>query len=303
MDITEQVTYNTVQKLKKEKNAIVLAHNYQILPVQHLADFIGDSLQLAQEAAKAKAEIIVFCGVRFMAETAKLLNPEARILLPVMEAGCPMADMLTAEQLIDFKEKHPGATVMCYVNSSVEVKAVSDICCTSSNAVKIIESLPPDEKILFVPDQNLGQYAAMKTGRNIIVWDGYCMVHHHKITLKDVDGMRMEHPDYTLMVHPECPPAIFNRADKVGSTKQMADFVRDNDKVVLGTEVGLIDQLSEMYPEKNIFPLSIRATCLNMKKTSPRDVLLSLIEEKHEIVIDPKIADAALKSVQRMLEY
>jgi len=302
-EMTEQVVIDAIRKLKKDKNALILAHNYQIVPVQQAADFVGDSLQLAQQAAATNAPLILFCGVHFMAETAKLLNPKSKVLLSHPDAGCPMADMITVNKLREFKAQHPGALTMCYVNSSVEVKAESDICCTSSNAVKIVESIPPEQTILFVPDQNLGQYAAWKTGRqNIIVWQGYCNVHHLLITPKDVTEARRRFPGYPLLAHPETPPEVFMQADVVASTKGMADYAAFHDNLILGTEAGLIEQLRHAYPNKHIEPLCERAVCLNMKRTSLREVLLTLLEERNEITIEPDIADRALTSVQRMLE-
>ncbi len=291
-----------IEHLKKEKNALILVHNYQPIEIHSVADITGDSLQLAQEAAETDAEIIVVAGVRFMGETAKLLNPGAKVLLSHPNAGCPMADMINGSQLRKFKADFPGSEVVCYVNSSVEVKAESDICCTSSNALKIVNSIPQDKTILFVPDQNLGSYAARQTGREIVAWQGYCNVHHVFITVEDVKRVRREYPGYTLMVHPECIPEVVELADIVASTKGMADFVADNDRVILGTEVGLCEQLKNRFPGKKLLPLSERAVCRNMKKnTLPllRDVVL---RESNEINIEPQIAEKALKSLERMLQ-
>ena len=289
-------------RLKKEKNAIILAHNYQVTDVQEVADFTGDSLQLAREASKVEADIILFCGVKFMAETAKLLNPQTKVLLSNPNAGCPMADMINAEQLRQFKSKYDNPIVVCYVNSSVEVKAESDITCTSGNAIKIINSIPKDKTILFVPDQNLGTYAAEKTKRNVVVWKGFCNVHHINITVEDVKRVRAAYPNHTLLVHPECQPDVFRMADIVASTKGMEDFVKEHDNVILGTEIGLYHKLKKMYPEKNLVPLSEKSVCINMKKTSLQDVFDTLKNEKNEIVIDEEIADRAKLSIQRMLE-
>ncbi len=291
-----------ILRLKKEKNAIILAHNYQITDVQDVADFTGDSLQLAIEAEKVKADIILFCGVRFMAETAKLLNPYTKVLLSKKDAGCPMADMITAEQLREFKSKYENAVTVCYVNSSVEVKAESDITCTSGNAVKVINSIPADKTVLFVPDQNLGTYAAEQTGRNVIVWKGFCNVHHHNITLMDVKRIREKYPDYKLLVHPECKPEVFEKADLVASTKGMADYVKNHDKVIIGTEIGLYHKLKKEYPAKHLVPLSDKAVCINMKKTNLEDVYKTLSEEKNEITIPSEIAEKAKKSIVRMLQ-
>ena len=291
-----------ILKLKEEKNAIILAHNYQIMDVQRVADFTGDSLQLAREAAKIDANLIVFCGVKFMAETAKLLNKNTKVLLSNKNAGCPMADMINAKQLRNFKSEYKNPYVVCYVNSSVEVKAESDITCTSGNAIKVINSIPSDKTILFVPDQNLGTYSAQQTGRNIIVWKGFCNVHHHNITLEDVKRVRKEYPDYTLLVHPECKPEVFKQADFVASTKGMADFAAKNDKVIIGTEIGLYYQLKDKYPDKKMIPLSNKSICVNMKKTTLEDVYNTLLNENNEITIDENVADNAKKSILKMLE-
>lgn len=299
---TDQVTRKTLMKLKEDKNAIILCHNYQPLDIQDIADFVGDSLELAIRASEVKSDVILFCGVLFMAETAALLNPKARVLLSHQDAGCPMADMITGEQLRAFKAEHPGAVVICYVNSSVEVKAESDICCTSANAVHVMQSIPPDKEILFVPDQNLGTWAANQTGRNVTVWQGYCNVHHHLITLSNVKHARKDFPDHLLIVHPECTPAVTEAADAVGSTSQIATYTAKHPQVVIGTEIGMIHQLQRKYPDHDIQPLSENAVCVNMKKTTMRDVLLTLKEERNRITIPTGIAQKALRSVQRMLD-
>jgi len=290
-----------IKHLKEEKEALILVHNYQPLEIHSVADIAGDSLELAREATKADARIILLAGVRFMAETAKLLNPEAKVLLSHPRAGCPMADMITADQLRRFKGEYPGSEVVCYVNSSVEVKAESDICCTSSNALKVVNSIPAEKQILFVPDQNLGTYAAEQSGRDIVVWKGFCSVHHSRISVEDVEKARHEYPGYTLIVHPECKPEVFHLADMIASTKGMADFVAENDRVILGTEVGLAEQLQFKYPKKKIVPLSREAICRNMKKSNLPLLLEVLQNESNEITIDQKIADSALKSLERML--
>jgi len=289
-----------ILKLKEEKQAIILAHNYQTLPVQQIADFTGDSLQLSRVASELKQELVVFCGVQFMAETAKLLKPSAKVLLPVKRAGCPMADMITGEQLRQFKAQYQNSVVVCYVNSSIEVKAESDICCTSGNAIKVINSIPADKQILFVPDRNLGSYAAKQTGRNIILWQGYCNVHEN-ITEADIKAVKLKYPGYKLIVHPECRPSVVEMADFAASTKGMIDYVKDHDEVIVGTETGLFYQLQDKYPEKKLAPISERNICVNMKKTHLEDVLRSLQQEEFEINIDADIAERALRSVENML--
>jgi quinolinate synthase len=298
---TDQVTINAIRKLARDKNAVILAHNYQILPVQKAADFVGDSLQLAQEAAKVRSERIIFCGVKFMAETAKLLNPAARVFLANAQAGCPLADMADGEALREWKREHPNALVVCYVNSSIEVKAESDVCCTSGNAAQIIRSLPADREILMVPDRNLAQWTAAQTGRPITIWNGFCLVHHLRIVPKDIDEAHRQYPGWTILVHPECPPEITARADIVTSTKGIADYAAEHDHLIIGTETGMVEQLIDAYPEKHIAPLTSRAVCVNMKRTSLGDVLLALAEERNEIAIEPEIGARAMLSLQRML--
>ncbi len=291
-----------INQLRKEKDAIILAHNYQAVDIQDLADYKGDSLQLSILASKSRSRMIVFCGVRFMAETAAILNPEAKVVLPVLDAGCPMADMITAEQLRAFKALHPGAAVVCYVNSSVEVKAESDICCTSSNALNVIRSIPADQEILFVPDQNLGTWAAAQADRKVIVYNGYCPVHQFSYNLPQVMDMRAKHPDFTILAHPECPKEVVAAADKVMSTSGMMSFVEANDKVIIATEQGMVDYLIHLYPHKQILPLNPMAICKNMKKTRLEDLLNALETESHHITVAPEIAARAIGCLDKMLE-
>jgi quinolinate synthase len=300
MIMNEEVMIKRILELKAARKAVILAHNYQKLAIQKLADFTGDSLQLSQIAANLEEELVVFCGVRFMAETAKLLKPEAKVLLPVLEAGCPMADMITGEQLREFKGQYKDPVVVCYVNSSVEVKAESDICCTSGNALKIVNSIAPDKQILFVPDRNLGSYAARQTGREIILWQGYCNVHEF-ISVEDVEKAKARNPGYSFIAHPECNPAVLELADLAASTKGMIDYVAEHDKVIIGTETGLYYQLKDKYPDKKLAPISEKTICINMKKTGLADVLLALERDQYEITIPPSVAEKALLSVQKML--
>lgn len=229
-----------INYLKEERNAIILAHNYQIDEVQAIADYTGDSLGLSRKAATAEAEVIVFAGVDFMAESAAILSPEKTILLPARNAGCPMADMITVEGLRKKKEEYPDATVVCYANSLAAVKAESDICCTSSNALNIVEELEND-RILFVPDQNLGQYVDARTDKEIILWDGYCRT-HHRVQVTDVEAVRSAYPDSSVIVHPECRPEVVELADYVGSTAQILDFAQrsEEEKIIIGTEMGIL---------------------------------------------------------------
>ncbi len=291
-----------IKHLKKEKNALILAHNYQIVEIQDLADYRGDSLQLSILAKEVKAPLIVFCGVKFMAETAAILNPESTILLPAIGAGCPMADMISLSQLKAFKQNYPGSPVVCYVNSSVEVKAESDVCCTSSNAVKILKSFSDEKPILFVPDRNLGSWAGKQSGKKVITWDGYCLVHQYGFSEEDVLTLKNEYPDYKLLVHPECPPQIIKYADLVISTGGMVDWVKNNDKAIIATEIGLTEYLQHIYPEKSLIPLSPKAICKNMKKTTLENVYNALKYNQYVISIEPNTAQKARKAIDRMLE-
>ncbi|HNQ40406.1 MAG TPA: quinolinate synthase NadA [Candidatus Cloacimonas sp.] len=291
-----------IKRLKAEKNALILAHNYQNIEIQDLADYRGDSLQLSILAKEVKAPLIVFCGVKFMAETAAILNPESTILLPVIDAGCPLADMITLNQLKAFKQNYPGSPVVCYVNSSVEVKAESDVCCTSSNAVKILKSFSAEKPILFVPDRNLGSWAAQQSGKKVITWDGYCVVHQYGFSEEDVLTVKSKYPDYKLLVHPECDPQIIKYADLVVSTGGMVDWVKNNDKAIIATEIGLTEYLQHIYPEKSLIPLSPKAICKNMKKTTLENVYNALKYNQYVISVEPNTAQKARKAINRMLE-
>ena len=291
-----------IKRLKAEKNALILAHNYQNIEIQDLADYRGDSLQLSILAKEVKAPLIVFCGVKFMAETAAILNPESTILLPVIDAGCPLADMITLNQLKAFKQNYPGSPVVCYVNSSVEVKAESDVCCTSSNAVKILKSFSTEKPILFVPDRNLGSWAAQQSGKKVITWDGYCVVHQYGFSEEDVLTVKSKYPDYKFLVHPECDPQIIKYADLVVSTGGMVDWVKNNDKAIIATEIGLTEYLQHIYPEKSLIPLSPKAICKNMKKTTLENVYNALKYNQYVISVEPNTAQKARKAINRMLE-
>ena len=270
-----------ISQLKKERNAVILAHNYQPGEIQDLADFCGDSLGLSIEASKTDAEVIVFCGVKFMAETAAILSPEKTVLLPERTAGCPMADMITAEQLRELKAKCPGAIVVCYVNSTAEVKAESDYCCTSSNAVAVVNSLPCDKKILFVPDRNLGSFVAERTGRDIELWPGYCTT-HVCITEDDIRKAKQEYPDAIVMSHPECTEPVREISDELLSTGQMLKFVKKNStkRYIVATEKGIIHALKKENPNAEYIPATERAICPNMKKITIDKVITSLEEMK-----------------------
>jgi len=290
-----------IKRLRDLKNALILAHNYQALEIQELADYRGDSLQLSILSAQLKSPMILFCGVQFMAETAAILNPDSKVILPVIDAGCPMADMITAEQLNKFKAEHPDSVVVCYVNSTVEVKAESDICCTSSNALKVVSSIPPGKTILFVPDRNLGSYIAKISGRKIITWNGYCPTHQWGFTTDDITRMRANYPDYELLAHPECDPVIVEQADQVMSTGSMVKHLESHDRVIIATENGLTNYLKHIHPDKHIETLSPKAICQNMKKIRIEDLLSALQDEQYHITVEPKIAEKAKRSIDRML--
>ena len=298
--MTQTEIAQRVAQLKEERNAVLLVHNYQIPEVQALADFLGDSLGLSQQAAETDADVIVFCGVHFMAQTAKLLSPEKTVIMPDPTAGCPMADMITAEQTRQFKAEHEGAPVVAYVNTTAEVKAESDICCTSANAVKVVESLDA-ERILFIPDANLADWVARHTDKEIIPWGGYCPT-HQRISPKTIEFMREEHPDAVFIVHPEARPEVIDLADEVASTGGMVAFARETDaeKIIVGTEEGLIHRLRRENPEKT-FLMIPHTICPNMKKTTAGKVVASLESMEFEIDVEADIAERARQAVERML--
>ncbi|MDD5458805.1 MAG: quinolinate synthase NadA [Phycisphaerae bacterium] len=292
-----------IRTLKKARNAVILAHNYQIGEVQDLADFTGDSLGLSVQASKTDADVIIFCGVMFMAETAKILSPQKTVLLPEINAGCPMANMITADELRKLKAKHQGALVVCYVNSTAEVKAESDYCCTSSNAVEVVNSLPNDKEIIFVPDQHLGRFVCERTGREMILWPGYCPTHVW-ISEKDIESAKSEHPDATVLAHPECTEPVKELADQLLSTGQMLKFAKKSDikEFIIATEIGIIHTLRTQNPHKKFFAATERAVCPNMKKITLEKILHSLEDNKYEIVVEPQIADRAKLALDRMIE-
>jgi len=291
-----------ILKLKRERNAVFLVHNYQLGEVQDIADFVGDSLELSQKAAKTEADVIVFCGVHFMAETAAILCPDKTVLLPDEHAGCPMADMLTAEQLRQKKKELPNATVVCYVNSTAEVKAESDICCTSANAGKVVESLDNDE-ILFVPDQYLGHYVSNRTDKKLNLWPGYCPT-HVRILPRDIIRLKQEYPQAKAVVHPECRPDVIAVADEVLSTGGMIRYARREDvgEMIVGTELGIIHRLRKENPGKRFIPVSEQAICPNMKLITLEKVLWSLEEMSPEVKVPEAIRLKAKTAVDRMLE-
>ncbi len=291
-----------INNLKKKKNAVILAHNYQPGEIQGIADFTGDSLELSRKAADTSADIIVFCGVLFMAETASILSPQKTVLLPDKNAGCPMADMITAAQLEELKRKYLDALVVCYVNSPAEVKAISDYCCTSSNAVDVANSLDASKKIIFVPDKNLGQVVKQRTGRDMVLWPGYCPTHIFA-TADDVKKIQAAHPVAILLAHPECPEPVRNCADELLSTGQMLKYIRTSDKkeFIIATEIGIIHTLKKQNPDKTFYPASEKFICPNMKKITLEKALFSLEDNKYIVKVPDDIAQKARKALDRMI--
>jgi quinolinate synthase len=319
------VLQEQILELKGQKRAIILAHNYQRSEVQDIADFVGDSLELSRTAATIDCEMIVFCGVNFMAESASILSPDKTVLLPEIEAGCPMADMIRVDSprpvrtrfpgfenppayvyppefaLRDIKKQHPGVPVVAYVNTTADVKAESDICCTSANVVKVIESLPGD-KVICIPDKNLSMWAAKNTKKQVIAWDGYCNI-HERVTAEDVKKAREEHPGALVLAHPECRPEVLELADHVTSTSGMLRFAKSSDarEFVVGTEVGLMHRLRQESPQKEFFALRKDMICPNMKKTTLNSILRAFKENRYEIKVPEHIRIPAKRALDRML--
>ena len=292
-----------IQALKKKRDAVILAHNYQLPEVQDVADFRGDSLELSRIAAKTSAKVIVFCGVHFMAETASILSPQKLVIMPDVSAGCPMANMITAEDLRELKREHPKAVAIGYVNTSAEVKAELDVCCTSTNAVAVVNAFKDKEEIIFVPDKYLADYVSKRTGRELISWNGFCPT-HVKILSEDIKREKKFHPFAKVIVHPECLPQVVAMADAVLSTSQMSKYAQESEakEFIVGTEVGLIYRLKKDNPQKEFYPASERAVCPNMKRTTEEKILWALEELKEEVKVPDDIRRRARKSIDRMLE-
>lgn len=292
-----------IEALKKSRNAVVLAHNYCRGEVQDAADFTGDSLELARRATQVDADVIVFCGVYFMAETAAVLNPSKTVLVPDASAGCAMADMITAAQLRELKAKHPGAKTVCYVNSTAEVKAECDTCVTSGNAEKVMRAFPPDQKILFVPDRHLGGHVARLLGRSYELWPGHCPV-HAALTAEAVAAARKLHPGAPVLVHPECAEAVRDAADERLSTGGMCKFARESgaSEFLVGTEVGILHRLRKENPGKTFWPVDDRIVCPDMKKTTLENLAASLREMKTRVVVPEDVAVRAKRAIDSMLE-
>jgi len=300
--------FHEIERLKKEKNAILLAHYYQEPDIQDVADYIGDSLGLAQEAEKTKADIIVFAGVHFMAETAKILNPLKKVLLPDLKAGCSLADSCPPEEFKKFKEKYPDHIVISYINCSAGIKALSDIICTSSNAQKIVESLPADQKIIFAPDKNLGAYLVKKTGRDMVLWNGACMV-HEIFSLEKITRLKMRHPNAKLIAHPECEEPILKIADFIGSTTGLLKYTQkdDSQEYIVATETGILHQMEKSSPRKTFIPAPPENNCAcndcpHMKRNTLEKLYLCMEYEQPEITMDKNLIVAARKPIERMLE-
>jgi len=297
-----------IENLKQHKKAILLAHFYQTSDIQDIADFVGDSLALAQQAAKVEADIIVFAGVHFMAETAKIINPKVKVLLPDLEAGCSLADSCPASDFKKFKEQYPNHKVISYINATADLKTMTDIVCTSSNAVKIVESLPKDEKIIFAPDRNLGGYINKITGRNMVLWDGSCEV-HDILEVEKIVELKIKNPEAKLIAHPECKGAVLELADFVGSTSALLNYTSTNEsnKFIVATESGILHQMYKQNPEKEFIIVPSDETCScndcpYMKKITLEKILKVLEEESNEITLPEKVMTEALKPIKRMLE-
>ena len=291
-----------INRLKAERKAVILAHNYQRAEVQAIADFTGDSLELARKATQVEADVIVFCGVYFMAETAAILNPTKTVLIPDASAGCPMADMITGEQLRALKAEHPGALAVCYVNSTAEVKAECDMCVTSGNAEKVMASLPKGREILFVPDQHLGGYIAGKRGEKYVLWPGYCPT-HQRLTAKKIAEARAAHPGAPVLVHSECPKEVRDSADACLSTGGMCAYARESaaKEIIVGTEVGILHRLRTENPGKVFWPVDEATVCPNMKKTTLENLRDSLRDMSPRVVVDGEIAAKAKRAIDAML--
>ena len=297
-----------IAELKRQKRAIILAHYYTNSEVQQVADFVGDSLALSQRAADVDADIILFAGVRFMAETAKVLSPAKKVLLPVVEAGCSLADSCDAEELRRARQENPDHLVVAYVNTSVEVKALTDICCTSSNALDIINALPADQKILFVPDRNLGSYINRCTGRGMKLWNGCCLV-HEEFSVEKISHLKSLHPEAKVLVHPECKPEVVAMADYAGSTAGILSYCAREDvqEVIVVTESGILYEMQERYPEKKFYLVEPDGSnegcvsCKDMKKVTLENIYQTLLDESPEVVIDEDVRQAAEGSIVRML--
>ena len=301
VNLKKSVFYK-IKRLKNEKNALILSHFYQRSEVQDVADFVGDSLELARIASEAQEEVIVFCGVDFMAQTAYILSPSKTILLPKTEASCPLANMISANELQSLKQLYPDAKVVSYVNTTAEVKALSDFCCTSSNAQRVVNSISSNSRIIFVPDKNLGLYIKEKTGRDLVLWDGYCPI-HNRLTVEEVESAKNRHPEALVLAHPECRMDVLKLADFVGSTSAMVNYVQDSisKEYIICTESGVINRMKKICPQKKFYSVCSNFVCKNMKLTSLEDVLISLETMEPKITISEEIRSKAFSPISRMM--
>ncbi len=294
----------SIDRLKREKGAVILAHNYQVPEIQDIADFLGDSLELAKKSTELDCKIIIFCGVRFMAETAKILSPEKKVLIPEIDAGCPLADMAQPDEVLKLKEKHPNAWIVSYVNTSAEIKAITDVCCTSANAEKVVRNVPT-RKIIFLPDRNLCYYVKKRVQeKEIVCWDGYCYA-HRRFTAEEVKTARETYPSAEILVHPECNPEVQELADGIYSTSGMLRRAKGTkaETIVIGTEEGMIYRLKKEVPEKSFYSLGSAKTCYDMKKITVESLKNALERERYEITLPEKIMEKARHSLERMIEY
>jgi quinolinate synthase len=297
-----QTLLDRLAALKRERNAVILGHNYQRPEVQDASDFTGDSLGLSRRAAETDADVILFCGVGFMAETAAVLCPDKDVLVPDPHAGCPMADMITPRQLAEARAERPDAAVVCYVNSTAEIKAMSDVCCTSANAVDVVRSIPPSRPVLFVPDQSLGAWVSKQLGRELVLWPGYCPT-HHRILPKDVEAARREYPGARVVVHPECLEEVCDVADHVASTSGMLRYcgASDADEFLIGTEVGMLHPLRKQNPGKRFHALTQLSDCPNMKLNTLEKMVWALEDMPYRVQVPQEIADRARGAIERMV--
>ena len=301
MKVDKTIT-EKIQQLKEKRDAVILAHNYQLGEIHDIADFVGDSLDLSQKAAQTDAKVIVFCGVHFMAETASLLCPDKIVLIPDEHAGCPMADMVTVEDLRKKKSESPDASVVCYINTTAAVKTECDICCTSSNALKVVSTIPKGKPIIFVPDRYLGAFAAAQSDREMILWPGYCPT-HQRITADDIVKLKKQYPEAQVVVHPECRSDVTALADKALGTGGMMRYARESEHkdFIIGTEIGIIYRLRKENPSKRFIPASEQAICPNMKLITLEKILWSLEEMVYQVIVPEELRDKARKPVERML--
>lgn len=298
----QKILVEKINKLKKERNAIILAHNYVLGEVQDVADYCGDSLELSRKAANITEDVIVFCGVKFMAETAKILSPQKTVLHPIPDAGCPMADMADVKSLREFKKKYPNAVVLAYVNTTAEIKTEVDICCTSGNADKVLSAIPKDKQVIFLPDKNLAMNTAKKINRDVIVWPGFCPT-HMRITTEMIEKRKKEFPNAVVVVHPECSPDVVAAADQALSTSGILKYAKESkaNEIIVGTEIGIIHRLQKENPKKLFIPISEQAVCMNMKKINLEDVVESLEKMQYEIILSEETIKKAWLPIDRML--